>query len=263
MSWVTNAIKSSIGRKFLVACTGLLLCGFLVAHLIGNLLMYIGPEVYNNYAHTLHSQEYLIKIAEVGLLVLFIAHLWLAIEASSRNRAARQTRYAVKKSKLPNRKIPYAITPENYMLVSGIIVLIFLCIHLGDFTFNLTMPEKIAGLEPYDKAIVIMRSPVSAIAYVIGSLLLMWHLWHGATSMFQTLGLRHPKYDGLTQNFGPVFATIIGLGFATFPIYAWLVPYNPPAPNPDAPEAHGEPDSHSMNTIPAWQPASLRSELPG
>ncbi|HCS50392.1 succinate dehydrogenase cytochrome b subunit [Rubinisphaera sp.] len=243
MAWVTDAIKSSIGKKFLMACTGFLLCGFLVMHLIGNLLMYVGPDVYNNYAHTLHSQEMLIKVAEFGLLILFAIHIWLGFETNLENRESRKTRYAVKKSKIPERKIPYFLSPENYMLFTGVIVFIFLLIHLGDFTFNITMPDKLKGREPYDKAIIIMRTPLSTISYIIGVLLLGWHLSHGVTSMFQTLGLKHPKYDPMIRAIGPVFAVIIAVGFASFPIYAWLIPYDPYA----APgvEEHQE-KSHSL-----------------
>lgn len=227
MNWVLNALKSSVGRKLLMAVTGLLLCLFLVVHLAGNLLMYVGPEVYNAYAHKLHEQDWLIKIAEVGLLVIFAVHIWLALETNRENREARPHRYAMKKSKIPDRVIPFGISPENYMLFTGVVVLAFLLIHLGDFTFNLTMPDKIKGKEPFDKAIIIMRHPVSFVSYLVGVVLLGWHLAHGVTSMFQTLGLRHSKYDAITQNVGPIFAVVIAASFATFPLYAVLTPYDP------------------------------------
>lgn len=227
MNWVAKALTSSVGKKLLMAVTGALLCLFLVVHLAGNLLMYAGPEAYNNYAHALHSQEGLVKIAEVGLLALFLVHIWLALETNRENREARSQPYAMKKSKIAERKIPYEISPENYMLFTGVVVLAFMLIHLGDFTFNLTMPEKIAGKEPFDKAITILRHPLSFVSYLIGVTLLGWHLSHGVTSMFQTLGLRHAKYDGITRNIGPVFALIIAIGFASFPLYAVLTPYDP------------------------------------
>ncbi len=209
-------------------------------HLLGNLLMYVGPTAYNNYAHALHSQEMLIRVAEFGLLILFSVHIWLGIVTNLENRSSRKNRYAVQKSKIPDRKVSYSISPENYMLFSGVIVLIFLLIHLGDFSFNLTMPDKIRGLQPYDKAIVIMRSPLSAISYIIGVLLLGWHLSHGVTSMFQTLGLKHPKYDPLTSALGPIFAVIVAVGFASFPIYAWLIPYAAPGAEEHQEESHSK-----------------------
>jgi len=242
MNWVVNTLKSSVGKKVLMGLTGLLLCLFLIVHLAGNLLMYVGPEAYNNYAHTLHSQEWFVMMAETGLLLLFAVHIWLGIETSRENRAARQQRYRVKRSKIPGRKIPLSISPENYMLMSGVIVLAFLLIHLGDFTFNITMPGELEGREPFDKAIIIMRHPVSFVSYLIGVALLGWHLSHGVTSMFQTLGLRHPKYDGFTQKIGPIFALVIAIGFASFPVFAVLSSYDPYGEHPTS-EGH---DYHSQ-----------------
>src|SRR5262249_38959793 len=80
-----RALSSSIGKKIVMAITGLALCGFLVAHLGGNLLLYVGEESYNHYAHTLHAQKILLPIAEIGLLVLFVGHIWLALKTKFEN----------------------------------------------------------------------------------------------------------------------------------------------------------------------------------
>ncbi len=231
MNWVVDALKSSVGKKLIMACTGILLCLFLVVHLLGNFLMLVGPDAYNAYAHGLHSQEWFVRLAETGLLVLFVVHIWVAMETSRENTDARPQQYAVKRSKVAGRKVPASLSPENNMLLSGVLVLAFMLLHLGDFTLNVTMPEKIAGLEPFDKAFVIMRTPVSAIAYLLGVSILGWHLSHGVTSLFQTLGLKHPKYDPLTRNFGPVFAIIIAGGFAIFPLYALTSSYETAKPD--------------------------------
>ncbi len=231
MNWVVDALKSSVGKKLIMACTGILLCLFLVVHLLGNFLMLVGPDAYNAYAHGLHSQEWFVHLAEAGLLVLFAIHIWVAMETSRENTDARPQQYAVKKSKIANRKLPASISPENNMLLSGVLVLAFMLLHLGDFTLNLTMPDKIAGLEPFDKAFVIMRTPVSAIAYLLGVMILGWHLSHGVTSLFQTLGLKHPKYDPLTSKLGPAFAIIIAGGFAIFPLYALTSSYETAKPS--------------------------------
>ena len=253
MNWVVKALKSSVGKKLVMAVTGVLLCLFLVIHLAGNLLMYVGPDVYNGYAHTLHSQPGLIKVAEFGLLILFLVHIWLALETTRDNREARKTRYAVKQSKIYDRKIPHAISPENNMLLTGVVVLAFLLIHVGDFTFNLKMTERIKDLEPFDKAIVIMRNPVSFVAYLVGVLLLGWHLTHGATSMFQSMGLKHPKYDPLTTRFGPFFGLVMAVGFASFPLYAVLTPYQPPAPGSQPAHPHSEQQSDGQEQVQAGE----------
>jgi len=230
MNWVIDTLKSSVGKKLLMACTGLLLCLFLVVHLLGNFLMFVGPDAYNAYAHGLHSQEWFVKIAELGLLFLFVAHIWLALETNRENREARPQAYAVRKSKIADRKIPLSISPENSMLLTGVLVLAFLLLHLGDFALNLTMPEKVAGLEPFDRAFVIMRTPISAISYLLGVMLLGWHLSHGVTSLFQTFGLKHPKYDPLIRNVGPAFALVVAIGFASFPLYALTSSYETAVP---------------------------------
>ncbi len=239
MNWVVDALKSSVGKKLIMACTGVLLCLFLVVHLLGNMLMLVGPDAYNAYAHGLHSQEWFVRLAETGLLILFAVHIWVAMETSRENTDARPRQYAVKKSKIADRKLPASISPENNMLLSGVLVLAFMLLHLGDFTLNMTMPEKIAGLEPFDKAFVIMRTPVSAIAYLLGVAILGWHLSHGVTSLFQTLGLKHPKYDPLTSRLGPAFAVIVAGGFAIFPIYALTSSYKTAKPSPQG-EMHQE-----------------------
>ena len=163
LSWLRKALSSSVGKKYAMAITGLLLCGFLVVHLLGNLLLYVGEDAYNNYAHTLHKQEALIKIAEFGLAVLFLAHVALAFATSRQNRAAREVVYQVKETKQDEHVFWDAIRPQNTMVVSGLIVLAFLILHLRDFTFE--WRSDIEGAEPFDKAVVNLRSGLSSIVF--------------------------------------------------------------------------------------------------
>jgi succinate dehydrogenase (or fumarate reductase) cytochrome b subunit, b558 family len=237
VDWVVKFLTSTIGRKLVLALSGLLLCGFLVVHLGGNLLMFVGPDAYNTYAHTLHSQEWLVKTAEVGLLLLFAAHIVIAINTDRDNRESRGRDYQIKDSKQAS-FLPWQLLAENWMIISGLIVLAFLIIHLADFTFEATpnLMEKIKGHEPFDKAMIILRNPFSAIIYVVGCLLLGWHLSHGFRSAFQSLGINHPKYTKAIENLGKVFALVIALGFASFPIWAAVSNYKVPdlSTNPPA-----------------------------
>lgn len=207
--------------------SGLLLCLFVVAHLGGNLLMYVGPDAYNLYASTLHSQEWLVKSAELGLVVLFGAHIWLAMETNRENREARPQSYAVTKSKQKQPLINTILRPENWMFISGCIFLCFLLLHLADFTFEITMSEEIEGYSYFDKAVIILRNPLSAGVYLVGTIVLGWHLLHAAQSAFQTLGLKHPKYTPAIKAIGQGFAVLAALGFASFPIWANLTSYQP------------------------------------
>lgn len=223
LSWFRLLVSSSLGKKYIMGITGLLLCGFLVTHFAGNVLMLIGPEAYNHYAHTLHSQEWLVKIAEFGLLVIFVLHLWLALAVTKQNRSARDVSYEVSRTKEGAEIAP--ARADAWMMWSGVVVLIFLLWHLRDFTFQLGPDdyyETADGtvMEPYDKALAILRHPSTLVVYVVGTVALCFHLMHGFSSAFRSLGISHPKYNGFIRKLGYVFAVIFGLGFATFPIWA-------------------------------------------
>lgn len=220
MDWLLKALTSTIGRKILVSLTGILLCGFVIAHLGGNLLMLVSADAYNTYAHTLHSFEAGVKAAEAVLAILFATHIGIAIIVSRQNLQARSVNYAAKQTKQEEKKL--GLSAENWMAVSGLVFFAFLAIHLCDFTFGIPVfldPSIIKNMEPFDKAVTILQHPFTALIYMTGSLILAWHLSHGARSMFQTLGLNHPKYNPLFKGFaGLMFAA--AAAFAIFPIYA-------------------------------------------
>jgi succinate dehydrogenase / fumarate reductase cytochrome b subunit len=216
--WFLRVLSSTIGKKFVMAITGLLLCGFLMFHLAGNMLLLVGPNAYNRYAHALHSQEWLIKIAEAGLLGLFLLHVLLAISTSLDNSAARRVSYEEKESKIDDRIV--GLGAENWMFATGAIVLGFLIWHISDFTLQTSPFVDYAGKEPYDKAIAILHTPVSFWVYLVGVLALAIHLLHGFQSALQSLGLHHPKYNALLRGLGTVVMVLVALGFAVFPLWA-------------------------------------------
>lgn len=218
--WLVKAFSSSIGKKIVMAITGLALCGFLVVHLGGNLLLYVGAEKYNNYAHALHAQEILLLVAEVGLVVLFLGHILLALKTDSENNAARPDGYAVKQSKMDEG--PLAKPASAVMMVTGVVVLGFLLVHLSDFRwFELRHTEPQGGFHgPFDKALAILRDPISALVYLVGSVVLGYHVLHGFQSAFQTLGANHPKYTPIIKFLSFVFAITVAVGFGSFPLWA-------------------------------------------
>ncbi len=223
MSWFRLLVSSSLGKKYIMGITGLLLCGFLVTHLAGNLLMYVGADAYNHYAHTLHSQEWFVKIAEVCLFILFVLHIFLAFDLTKNNTSARDVPYAVKHTKEGSETAPVRV--DSWMIWSGIIVLGFLLWHLRDFALELGPEEYYKNaegqaMEPYDKAISILTHRVTLVVYVIGTIALCAHLLHGFSSAFRSLGISHPKYNACIRKFGYFFAVVFGLGFATFPLWA-------------------------------------------
>ncbi|MEZ6047844.1 MAG: hypothetical protein R3C11_20170 [Planctomycetaceae bacterium] len=126
--WLLKAFKSSIGQKIVMAITGLLLCGFLVVHLAGNLMMYAGPETYDEYTHKLHENEGLLMIAETGLFGLFFLHIYLAASTRAQSISARKIGYLQKQSKIDESN-QNSLKAQNWMFMSGAIVLLFLILH--------------------------------------------------------------------------------------------------------------------------------------
>ncbi len=211
MKWLLNALASSVGRKFVMAITGLLLCGFLVVHLAGNLWLLVGPEAYNKYAKNLHDLGPLLAVAETGLFGLFLAHIALAFKLTIGNKQARGQQYAVQNFKGEGDGVGFG-RPDTWMAVSGAIVLGYIVLHLIDFKLQLRSDIAYAGLTPYDKALAILRTPLSAIGYLAGFVFLGLHLMHGIPSLFQTLGICHKKYNNLIRIGGLLFVFALVLG---------------------------------------------------
>lgn len=210
MNWLRCALSSSVGKKFLMAITGLLLCGFLVVHLAGNLLLFAGAEAYNAYAHKLHDNEQLLHIAEIGLAAFFFTHLYLAFSLTTENRIARGRGYAENQSKRED--LISKFRPESWMLATGLGLLAYMLLHLADFTLEWRDRSHYEGLEPFDKAVSLLHDPISFVGYLAGFAFLFAHLSHGISSAFQSLGLNHPKYNATIKWGGLAFAGALALG---------------------------------------------------
>ena len=232
MNRLIAVLTSSVGKKFVMGITGLLLCGFLVTHLAGNLLLLVGPDAYNGYAHALHSNPALIMVAEAILALLFITHIFLAFSTTKENRDARgPVGYTETNSKIEKRTLDANLSPSNWMFVSGAVVLGFVLLHLFDFTLELRSDSKIdyeattdlhgeQVKDAYGKAVAILKTGPSFIVYLIGCLFLGWHLGHGFSSAFQSLGINHPKWNPIIHYGGIAFAIIVAGGFGFFPLWA-------------------------------------------
>lgn len=214
LRWFLKLLTSSIGQKFVMGITGLLLCGFLAAHLAGNLLLFAGAEWFNDYAHKLHEQWELLAIAETGLFVLFLLHIYLAFATSIGNSQAREEQYALKQPKVPGR----VIGANSWMFASGAVVLGFILLHLVDLRIGSELVNlrgfKYEGKTPFEQTVMVLRDPISRVIYTIGAIILGVHLSHGFSSAFQSLGLNHPKYMPLIKLIGKIFAIVIAVGFA-------------------------------------------------
>ena len=205
-------LTSTIGRKVIMAVTGLVLVGFVFVHMLGNLLLYQGPEAINEYGRFL--REFLhgwgIWIARAALLGAVLLHIGSAVSLAREELAARPVRYRQWKPK----QSTYA---SRTMRWSGVIVLSFIVYHLLHFTTGGVHPDFIEG-EVYHNVVVGFSAWPVAAFYVLSMVLLGLHLRHGVWSLFQSLGVSHPRYLAAAQAGATAFSTIIVLGNVSFPL---------------------------------------------
>ena len=211
--------SSSVGTKVLIAVTGLLLFLYLVLHLVGNLLVFLGPDVFNGYSHLLISNPLVIP-AEIGLLLIAIVHIWKTARMWLQNRRARPEAYDVKKwAGHTSRKSVGSTT----MIYSGLITAIFVVFHLQQFKYGAYY--ETAGAAPvrdlYRTEVEFFQDPLWVGIYVVCMGLIFLHLRHGVSSAFQSLGA--------SENFGKrmlaaglIVALIIGGGFAIIPLFIYF-----------------------------------------
>jgi succinate dehydrogenase / fumarate reductase, cytochrome b subunit len=208
LSWLTRTARSSIGRKAVVALTGLALIGFLVVHLAGNMTFFADSDgaTFDAYADTIGNNP-LLPLAEIGLVVLFLVHMGLAVRLTLENKKARSKGYMV--SKAHGGRTPGSRT----MIFTGVIVLLFVILHLAHFRLQKGDDVSMASLVRFE-----LSRPLGAGAYVVGLLALGLHLSHGFQSSLQTLGLNHPKYTPLVKVLGYGLAGLLTVGFLLFPL---------------------------------------------
>ena len=203
----------------------MLLFGFLIAHLLGNLQMFAGPDAVNRYAEGLRNLGQLLWVARIGLLVIAGLHIATALRLAQRNDAARPVAYA----KVAHRAVKPA---TKTMVLSGLVILAYVVYHLAHFTWGVVQPDHAALVEKlkgggqrhdvYSMVVLGFQTWWVSASYLIALVLLSLHLCHGITSAFQTFGLNHSKYAGAIRLAGPAIATLIFLGYASIPVACWL-----------------------------------------
>jgi succinate dehydrogenase / fumarate reductase cytochrome b subunit len=212
---------SSIGKKWLVALSGLALLGFVVAHLVGNLQMFSGPEKINAYAKFLHANQGALWIARTGLIAAFLLHVTATLSLVAANRAARPEKYQL------NRHVQAKLSTRT-MALSGLTVLSFVVFHLLHYTLRVTDPRfqpKTAGgpglLESagdvYKMVILGFQSPLVSGFYILSVGLLSLHLSHGIRSALQTLGAESRKSSPLIQKGATLLSVALFAGYASIP----------------------------------------------
>ncbi len=219
MASIKLFLKSSVGRKFLVGITGLGLSGFVLTHMAGNMLMFVGPEAYNTYGHKLITNPF-IYIAEVGLLAIFFVHMGLALCLALENKKAR----ALAPSQKPSNCEKDARLGSRYMVHTGILVFVFVVLHLITFKYGPYYPVSYHGVEMRDLHRLIVenfKSPLYSGWYLFSMVILFSHLVHGFSASFQSLGFFSVR-NCLIKKMGWAFAFIIAGGFFIQPIYGYF-----------------------------------------
>lgn len=223
MNIIANLLKSSLGKKYIMAVTGCVLFLFVIGHLLGNLQVFLGPEAINAYGHFLQSKPGLVWAVRIGLLAMAGLHVWSAIKLSAENKAARPVGYA------GNPAPAAASYASRTMLAGGVIIAAFVLYHLLHFTalvqsinltgrdFHLLMDAE-GRHDVFGMMIIGFSQPVVSSFYLIAMAALCLHLGHGVSAMFQSVGLKNPACSAGLDRFARVAAALIFLGYASIPV---------------------------------------------
>ncbi len=246
--WPVEFYRSAVGKKWMMGLSGIVLMGFVVSHLIGNLKLYLGRGEIDLYGEALRNmpghllpRTVLLWAIRIVLIAAFAVHIQAAVALTRMNQKARSTRYQ------SPRDYVAATYASRTMRWSGVIVLLYLVFHLMDLTWGVANPQFVRG-DPYNNLIFSLQRPVVAVVYTVANLALGLHLWHGAWSMFQSLGINNPRINAFRRWFARGFAAIIVIGNVSFPVLI---------------QAHVVEPTCSANRTPKTTKMCPTSELPG
>jgi succinate dehydrogenase / fumarate reductase, cytochrome b subunit len=237
MNVMLRPLRTSVGAKYVMAVTGLGLMGFVLAHMLGNLQIFLGKQALNDYAHHLEESPALVWTVRIGLLTISVIHIILGIRLWLWNRGARPTRYYYEDT-------VQATWASRHMLLTGLVILAFVIYHLLHFTLGVTDPQnfkkntdqvKLYSPEPkdpaahgeYDAAAMVVGGFdrdhwTVSLGYVLAQLVLGLHLWHGAGSWLQSLGWSGRRWLPVVRGFGIAFALLIVVGNCSIPLAVLL-----------------------------------------
>jgi succinate dehydrogenase / fumarate reductase cytochrome b subunit len=221
MTWLGNFYRSAIGKKAVMAVTGVILFGWIFLHMVGNLKVYFGPEHFNEYAHFLKTmltpavpESGMLWLSRLILLTAVILHIHSAYALTMMNRQARPVAYR-------NRDYAKASYASRTMRWGGIIILLFVIYHILHFTTGQAHHDFVRE-DPYHNFVTGFRIWWVAAIYIIANLALGLHLYHGVWSMFSSLGVTHKRFENWRRMFATAFAVIITVGNVLFPLTVLL-----------------------------------------
>jgi succinate dehydrogenase / fumarate reductase cytochrome b subunit len=211
---VARFYESTIGKKAVMAISGLILFSFLIAHMAGNLQIFLGREVMNHYAETLHGNPPLLWTARTILFISVVLHIWASIQLWMIKKDARPVAY-VKRANIASS------WASRSMMLSGPIIAAFVIFHLLHLTTGTIHPQFVE-LHAYENLVTGFHVVPIALVYIVVMVLIGFHLSHGIWSMFQSMGLSHPRYTPLIKRFAAVFSWVLITGFISVPIAVLL-----------------------------------------
>ena len=215
----SRPFSSSIGTKLLVGVTGFGLFVYLLIHIAGNLMVFTGRDGFNNYAYTLESLP-IIPAIEIGLLLVFLLHIYKTVRMVMANRAARPVGYATKKRAGGRSRKTFA---SSTMIFSGLWLVLFLLVHVRAFRFMPKYELPTGGQDLYRLEMEQFASPLMVGFYVVSMMVVGSHLFHGISSSLQSLGVDHPTWTPRIITAGKVIAILIAGGFIAIALWAHFI----------------------------------------
>jgi succinate dehydrogenase / fumarate reductase, cytochrome b subunit len=210
--------RSSVGKKMIVAVTGIILILFVIGHLLGNLQIFLGPEWINGYSQHLRDLGPLLWVIRLFLLAAVVIHIYVTIQLAIENRRARPQGYV-------EREYVKATIASRHMVMSGLIVLAFIIYHIAHFTVRVTDPrfgllkaDPLGHYDVYSMMVYGFQSYYVSGFYLLGLFLLALHLGHGSSSFFQSLGFNDKKLTPRLASAGRIFAWLLFLGYTSIPV---------------------------------------------
>lgn len=214
--------RTAVGKKWVMALSGIALLGYVLVHMIGNLHIYEGPRQVNEYAESLRTlgghlapRGLVLWLMRIGLAAAFLIHIQAAYSLTILNRRSRPQGYESKRDYIA------ASFASRTMRWSGVLVALFVLYHLADLTWGWLNPDFIHG-DPYHNVVESLANPVVAGFYLLAMVAVSIHIYHGAWSMFQSLGVNSPRLNPWRRGFAITFAAVILIGNCSFPIAVQL-----------------------------------------
>jgi succinate dehydrogenase / fumarate reductase cytochrome b subunit len=214
-----SSLGSLITTKLIIGVTGILLFAYLILHIAGNVIVFLGPETFNKYSHALISNPLVVPV-EIGLLVVFLIHLFKAIRMTFINQSARPAKYAKKEWAGGASQKSIA---SSTMIATGLAILVFVPIHVWTFKYGTQYDFGEGMRDLFRTEAENFSSPLVVGLYVVMMVLVGMHLWHGIPSSFQSLGLNGPRFTPMIRKIGKVSAVAIAGGFIVIAVWVYLV----------------------------------------